>query len=366
MTCWRSVAVCARVGAAAIAVAVSSVGAQEQSQPARQPSAGLPAFSPDGRQIAFSYRSPDAPSQLHVIDADGSNERELTSGPESVMDIKYDRGGRLLYRSGVLPGRGDSGQPAAPARMEMHYSVITSGGGKASVIASGPLLGAAAWSPDGRRVVVTTRVGTGPTAITSAFIVDADGQNRRELVSGLPSMQLPAWSPDGHLSFAVPADTGFTLVIADRDGNGRKSLVPNGPAFQSDPAWSPDGKKIVFKGADTRPSRGGDGNRLYVVNSDGTGLKQILANAAEVQRPTFSPDGSQILFVDNRDKNTDLYVMRTDGSNERRLTTDPAFDEWPSWSPDGRTLLFQRSFGNSSGSGIFVMSPDGSNERRLR
>lgn len=329
----------------------------------KQASAGLPVFSPDGRHVAFSHRPPGQPAQLHVIEVDGANERALTSGTASVFDIAYDASGkRLLFRSGT-PRPRDAAPTAEQGKFR--YSCIDVDGANERVVAEDELLGGAAWSPDGRRVAMSARVGRGPTAVMSAFVADADGTNRRELVTGLPSMQVPAWSPDGRLTFAAPSDKGFVIVVAGRDGTDRRPVVAAGPAYQSDPEWSRDGKKLLFKGADQRPERGADGSRLYIVNADGSGLQQLLADAAELQHPKFSEDGGEILFVTVRDGNTDIFLMKADGSDLRRLTTDAAYDEWPSFSPDERSILFQRSSG-AGDSHIFLMARDGSNVRQLR
>jgi Ca2+-binding RTX toxin-like protein len=79
--------------------------------------------------------------------------------------------------------------------------------------------------------------------------------------------------------------------------------------------------------------------------------------------PTYSPDGTQIVFARYRNGQSDIMVMNADGSNVVDLTKTTDVSEFlPDWSPDGSTIVFQRSMGNHE---IFTMKPDGSSEYRI-
>ena len=101
-----------------------------------------------------------------------------------------------------------------------------------------------------------------------------------------------------------------------------------------------------------------DGEReIYVVNADGSGLKNLTNDPTVPDYdPDWSPDGSEIVFVSERDGGLDIYVMDADGSNVRRLTHgDQAGTLSPKWSPDGTRIAF-------SGTGTLkVMNANGSN-----
>ena len=78
----------------------------------------------------------------------------------------------------------------------------------------------------------------------------------------------------------------------------------------------------------------------------------------------WSPDGSKVAFLSNRDGNFEIYVMNADGSNEINLTQHPGYDVDPSWSPDGRKLAFQRDRSTPRWA-FFVMNADGTGVRKV-
>src|SRR5688500_16683416 len=103
------------------------------------------------------------------------------------------------------------------------------------------------------------------------------------------------------------------------------------------PAWSPDGRTIVFVSW-----RDGNGE-VYAMDADGSGPRNLTQHAARDVRPAWSPDGRRIAFVSRRDRNPEIYVMNADGSEKRNVTRDRASDDdYPTWSPDGRKIAFLR------------------------
>jgi Tol biopolymer transport system component len=79
--------------------------------------------------------------------------------------------------------------------------------------------------------------------------------------------------------------------------------------------------------------------------------------------PAWSPDGSRIAFVTDRDGNFEIYVMNVDGTNTINLTNNPATEFNPTWSPLGTKILFSTTRdGNSE---IYSMNPDGTSQTRL-
>ena len=103
---------------------------------------------------------------------------------------------------------------------------------------------------------------------------------------------------------------------------------------------------------------------LEIIGVDGTGLHQIATGSIPVSRPSFSPDGSTILFGNpDQDAAQNIYVIGADGHGLKALTaeTKPDSVSSPAWSPDGTKIVFTQFHGGDNFVGIVAMNADGSN-----
>lgn len=100
------------------------------------------------------------------------------------------------------------------------------------------------------------------------------------------------------------------------------------------PMSSPDGTKICFQS-----NRTGDWE-IYVMNTDGSNIRQLTHAAGFDGGPVWSPDGKKIVFPSERDGDPEIYIMNMDGSNQKRLTNTPGDDSHPHWYPDGSRIIF--------------------------
>lgn len=124
------------------------------------------------------------------------------------------------------------------------------------------------------------------------------------------------------------------------------------------PHVAQDGR-VVFQS-----NRTGD-THLFVVQRDGTGLRQLSTGAGQDRTPKWSPDGRQVAFASTRDGNEDVWITNADGSGARNVTRHPAGDSHPSWSPDGKQLVFCSTRGDGENDDIYVINVDGSGLQRL-
>lgn len=167
------------------------------------------------------------------------------------------------------------------------------------------------------------------------------------VVNCLPVRQLAAVAGDG------PA---AEIYLINSNGVGQTRLTSNA-ALDDDPAWSPDGSRIVF-------SSDRDGNReIYVMNANGSGQVRLTNSAGADYQPAWSPDGNWIAFVSDRDGNAEVYRMNTDGSSLLRLTSAGGDDLDPTWSPDGGRVAFSSS--RSGPAHIYVMNADGGGQVQI-
>lgn len=167
------------------------------------------------------------------------------------------------------------------------------------------------------------------------------------------SVNIEAQAPrKAQIAFASSRNGKYDIYVMDTNGEQQLNLTKNPLVNNIQPAWSPDGKKIVF--SSTR-----DG--IYVMQANGRNLRRLTDHPGG--SPSWSPDGKRIVFSSTQDGNGDIYVMSTDGNNIHRLTNHPASDSDPAWSPNGREIAFVS--GRDGGHHIYMMDADGRNVRRL-
>jgi Tol biopolymer transport system component len=247
------------------------------------------------------------------------------------------------------------------------YVVNSDGSGLRNLTRSPEHEFAPAWSPDGRKIAFTRSRDYFRRGNVALYVINADGSGERRLTQtrgrhdGNPVWSYPGsavWSPDGRLlAFAAKRDGNFDVYVLNADGSGLRNLTHN-PAPDFFHAWLPDGRIVFFSKRD-------ETWQLYVMNADGSGLQNLTRDLGlGAWGAAWSPSGEKVAFVRDRS----LYVMNADGSGRSKVADvgggQPAA---PAWSPDGRKLAFSKSLGawERGSSEIFVVNTDGSGLRRL-
>jgi Tol biopolymer transport system component len=117
-------------------------------------------------------------------------------------------------------------------------------------------------------------------------------------------------------------------------GGGAPARVTNDKDQDSNPAWTPDGKRIVYS------SQRNGIRQICVVRMDGSPSIQLTGNDSNSNVLDVSLDGTKILYSTDRDE-SDLWAVKVDGGKETQLTSESGLELWPDGSPDGKTVAFQ-------------------------
>ena len=159
------------------------------------------------------------------------------------------------------------------------------------------------------------------------------------------------------IAFAVRSGRSKELYVMDYDGANRKALTQDRSIALS-PSFSPDGSLLLFTSY-----RGGAGPRVFVVRPDGGRPFLISGRPGLNTSASYSPDGREIGCTLSMDGNSEIYLLDAKGGSPHRLTNHRAIDTSPSWAPTGREIAFTSDRGGSPQ--VYVMDHEGGSVRRL-
>lgn len=216
------------------------------------------------------------------------------------------------------------------------------------------------------------------------FTIRPDGTNPRNITDGAFFQTDPTWSPDGR-RIAWASASG--IVIARSNGSRARLVFRSGLRadgrwyYALAPAWSPDGTRLALTlaGAENEVRDLGDldtawdNSAVATVRTNGRG-KRILVPAEHPNWfPEWSPDGAKIVFTRlapdaMNAREADIYAIAPDGTGLTNLTPSTVWDDEPEWTPDGR-ILFESTrtciLEVYTCGNLYTMAADGSDVREL-
>jgi Tol biopolymer transport system component/imidazolonepropionase-like amidohydrolase len=297
----------------------------------------MPTWSPDDREIAFASARDDGHS-VWAIDVASGAERRVATADGRVDAPSWGPGGRIVYHVTTGSGRG-----AGPGPESSHYEID----GHSITGAENVFAFRASWaSPDEFFYVSDGRIRRrrveSPDADTIEFsatleVTRAAGtyaRRKRDFTSAAPRQTLgivhPAISPDGRqIAFAALGDI-YVMSVGGKPVN-----VTNDAAFDTDPAWSPDGAQLVYSS-----DRNSEHLQLWVRDMGSGQSRQVTHLTTQPQGAAFSPDGRRIAFFDVSGmwRVANMSVLDLATGAVTRIHDTLAQPGAPTWSPDGKRV----------------------------
>ncbi len=288
------------------------------------------AFSRDGKQFAFVRRNQDDMA-LMVANTDGSGEpRNIavlkqpnifsTSGPSWSPD-----GRRIANGMFNASGSGYSSVVEVPVE-----------GGEPRQIGSEKWasVGRLLWLDDGSGLIMTAQPEFSSIGTQVWFLPYSGGPAHRITndLNGYGEVSLGLTADSGTIATIQQVNTSSIWITSPNEDQSRARQVVK-TNLPETVAWTPDGK-IVYA------SRTGENWDLWMANQDGSGSKQLTADAFIDHHPTVSADGRYIVFQSNRSGARNIWRIDADGSNPKQLTQGNSLDWYPRVSPDGQFVVF--------------------------
>ena len=284
-------------------------------------------WSPDGKYLAFSgQRSPREPNSIFLLTLESLETRQITSPPAGFLGDStpaFSPDGKLLAFV-----RGASSR-------DVEIYVMPAAGGEPKRLTFDNRSGRSlAWTADGHDIVFSLWF----YGNLRLWRVSASGGTPEQLAVGGEGGSTLAISRQGdRLAYSQESrDTDIWRIGTSASGgtlNPTRLISSTRPDYG--PQYSPDGKKIAFTSG-----RSGS-NEIWVCDADGLNPVQLTSFAGpDVGSPRWSPDGRQIAFDSVATGNRDIFVISAEGGKPRRLTEDSSDEVRPSWSRDARWIYF--------------------------
>ncbi len=224
-----------------------------------------------------------------------------------------------------------------------------------------------AWSPDGNSIAYIAYDNSRNQQI---FTINVDGTGKKQVTNDTIRKWSVTWFEDYIAFLSHDTDGLEKIFLVHPDGSGRRKLLDEkkrqGRAPEDKPpalggaSWNPVSKTVLFTSFDDMQNE-----KIYQVNLDGMGKKQVIIDELRQWNPQLSPDGNSFVYVSYDSRyNMQLFTANADGTNKNQITSDDIKKSDPNWGADGIVYVSYETR-TSSGEKIFIINPDGTGKRLL-
>ncbi len=287
----------------------------EEQQLTRSPEKDFPAVpSPDGTAlllVATAEIGGAHVEQLRLVPLQGGAPVMVTEPRGRARNPSWSPDGRWLVAESDAHGFSDVVK-LAPGAEPVRLTTAPEGNFEPGV------------SPDGTQVVFVSS----QTGDPEIYVMRADGTEVRRLTAFHKEDTAPQWSPDGKwISFLSDREGRPRVFLVKPDGTELRAVSGSAPTGnEREPAWSPDGQRLVFVGR-----LGEERSRIWSVPVAGGEPVALTDGKSADDMPAWSPDGKHLVFVSERTGDAELFLMRADGTGQTQLTKSPGADWLPRW-----------------------------------
>jgi TolB protein len=282
---------------------------------------GQPAWSPDGKLIAYTSNREGQP-KIFIMGSDGSKPRRLSKDERIEMAASFSPDGKsIAYFSR------STDTPVVDLRITELET-----GKSVSVAANGDEKGPnpPKWSSDSSKLIFLAKEGR----YSDVWVVDSDGKDARPISKEFNKNGKadPEFSPDSrHVTYVADMRGSMHLVTIDLVTSVARDLTPDSKAVNHSPRWSPDGKSIAF--ASTRDDEFNSRGDIFVMKVDGTEVRNLSKDPHEDYCPQWTADGNSIVFSSLRTGTAQVFAVDIKSSTTRRLMTNTShdMDHTPRW-----------------------------------